>query len=568
MARHGVAITCIKQIEQALDEVYETMKNLSLRNKIVMIGVLLPLIFTLVLFVMYTKRSHHQAVESLVQKAQTVCASSHSIRQTSEKNWDLGILSRSALKEWADQGLTDRLVSSVPIATAWQAAQQQGQDNGFEFRVPKFQPRNPANKPNAMEAEVLTKFKNESLDRYYTVDKSNNTLHYFEPIRLTESCMACHGDPSQSATLWGNNQGLDPLGAPMENWKVGEIHGAFEVIQSLVPANAAIRSSLAQAGGVLAVGIMIIGLSFFFAVGHWVEKPILNATQMLREGAEQVSHGSSGVSAAAQLLADGATNQAATTEEISAAVQEMSSMTEQNAQNAQEAKRLADSAKTSAQAGDQSTQRMNEAIHDIQQSSSETAKIIKVIDEIAFQTNLLALNAAVEAARAGEAGKGFAVVAEEVRNLAMRSAEAARNTTSMIEESVQNAQKGVEITDQVTQSLTDIVTNIAKTTDLVNEIADASKEQADAVQHIHQSLNTMESTTQSNAASAEESSSAAAEMQHQAQKVNDIIEHLVEMIKGHKTGIKMTRQDDGLSLSDETYHKISKSRSQEHANVI
>ena len=97
--------------------------------------------------------------------------------------------------------------------------------------------------------------------------------------------------------------------------------------------------------------------------------------------------------------------------------------------------------------------RMQEAIDQIHKSSDETAKIIKVIDEIAFQTNLLALNAAVEAARAGEAGKGFAVVAEEVRNLAIRSAEASKSTSNLIEASVKNAQHGVTISNDVVQGL-------------------------------------------------------------------------------------------------------------------
>jgi methyl-accepting chemotaxis protein len=148
---------------------------------------------------------------------------------------------------------------------------------------------------------------------------------------------------------------------------------------------------------------------------------------------------------------------------------------------------------------------MAQAIGDIRKSSDETAKILKVIDEIAFQTNLLALNAAVEAARAGEAGKGFAVVAEEVRNLAMRSAEAAKNTAGLIEQSVSYARNGVAICGQVKTALDEIVAGIAKTTDLVGEIAAGSNEQAQGVGQISQAVSQMGNTTQQNASVAHSS---------------------------------------------------------------
>ncbi len=321
---------------------------------------------------------------------------------------------------------------------------------------------------------------------------------------------------------------------------------------------------------VLFLVCLSLGIAMAVMITLSIVKPIKRIIQSMTASSEQVAAASGQVSAASQSLAEGATEQAAGLEETSSSLEEMSSMTKQNADNAQQANTLAAEARKAANTGAEAMTRMSQAINDIQKSSDETAKIIKVIDEIAFQTNLLALNAAVEAARAGEAGKGFAVVAEEVRNLAMRSAEAAKNTASMIEESVKNANHGVDIASEVGKVLDEIVHGIGKTTDLVSEIAAASQEQAQGIDQVNTAVSQMDKVTQQNAANAEESASASEELSSQAESMNDIVGELIALVGGgtsktasQPTG-KPTRRSapkqskaHPLSPSDKTWHKIA-----------
>ena len=248
-----------------------------------------------------------------------------------------------------------------------------------------------------------------------------------------------------------------------------------------------------------------------------------NAMSQVNSSSQQVGNASQQISAGAQTLAEGASSQASSIEEISASLEEMSSMVKQNADNASHATQLAKQAMQSSSKGSEAMERMGQAINKIKDSSDETAKIVKTIDEIAFQTNLLALNAAVEAARAGDAGKGFAVVAEEVRSLAQRSAEAAKNTAALIEEAVINAQGGVQITEEVRGALGEIVDGSTKVSDLITEIAAASNEQAEGISQVTEAVTCMDKVTQDNSANSEESAAAAAELNTQVGQLNQII---------------------------------------------
>jgi methyl-accepting chemotaxis protein len=362
---------------------------------------------------------------------------------------------------------------------------------------------------------------------------------------------------------------VESLNASMEKEALLGTLNAYIPMQSVL--RLARNNALAGIGTLAGIMTALIAVIYFF-LSRYVVKPIHGITQSLSLGASEVTHAASQVGGASQSLAQAASEQAAGFEETSSSLEEMASMTKQNADDAEQANVLVAEARKAADTGAQSMGRMNAAILDIQKSSDETAKIIKVIDEIAFQTNLLALNAAVEAARAGEAGKGFAVVAEEVRNLAMRSAGAAKDTAKMIEESVKNARHGVDIAGEVGRVLDDIVQGVGKTTDLIGGIASASRQQAQGIDQLNTAIARMDKVTQQNAANAEESAGAAEELNAQAGTMDRIIGQLISLVGGTsgdngapKTERPTTRRE--LSHSDRAFHQITEDRTADAREV-
>ena len=247
-----------------------------------------------------------------------------------------------------------------------------------------------------------------------------------------------------------------------------------------------------------------------------------NATTSIQAASEQMTSGS-------QALAASSSEQAASLEEVSSSLQEMASMVEHSLTTTQDADIAGKTAQELALEGGEAMRRMREAMDEIRNTSVETAKIIKTIDEIAFQTNLLALNAAVEAARAGDAGKGFAVVAEEVRNLAKRSAEAAGNTNELIESSQMKSGMGVSVAEDVEASFTAITDAVNKVSGLIQESTTASHQQSESITQINLAMRQMDSMTQNNAASAEESAATSEELSAQTFQLAGVIEQVTTL---------------------------------------
>jgi len=207
------------------------------------------------------------------------------------------------------------------------------------------------------------------------------------------------------------------------------------------------------------------------------------------------------------VLNESATNQAASLEEIAASVTEISENIQHTSQKAQDMFALSSNTKVSSNEGKQLAIKTVTSMDEINDKVQTINESIAVIDQIAFQTNILSLNAAVEAATAGEAGKGFAVVAQEVRNLASRSADAAKEIKELVESATIQAKNGKEISSVMIKGFEELENKIDETNSLINDVADAAKEQTLGMNQISDTINNLDQFTQGNASVADKTNS-------------------------------------------------------------
>ncbi|MBU2515660.1 methyl-accepting chemotaxis protein [bacterium] len=509
----------------------------SLINKFLSVGILILIAFGMGRFFLNAYNDKQSAIDKNVEKARAICLTAESVRQEMEDKWSQGLFSLEQMKRYMKANDRERMLSAIPVVSAWRAAMRKAEQGGYEFRVPKFDPRNEANTPDfglnyAIEGPALKKMNEENLSEYYVMDENINAIRYFLPVRLTEVCMNCHGDPARSKEIWGLPDGKDPTGGIMENWKVGEIHGAFEVIQSMDKADADFRTKILHTFVSMIIAILIS--AFIFAiVSRSISKPIIkgvefattmsegdltktldikqkdevgklanamnlmvtNLSKMLKElaggvhtlsssstdlteisrqmssGAEQTSMKASTVAAAAEEMSSNMTAVAAAVEQTSTNVGMVTSAAEAMSATINEIAQNSEKALSITEKAVIQSKSASVKVNELGEAASEIGEVTETITEISEKTDLLALNATIEAARAGDAGKGFAVVAAEIKELARQASDA----TLKIKKKIQGIQSS---TASTIGEISQITTVIDSVNDIVATIATAVEEQS------------------------------------------------------------------------------------------
>jgi methyl-accepting chemotaxis protein len=492
-------------------------RDISIKWKVLLLALAGPLFIALVMAWQRTGDIRTSAEKTVIDKSKAIVLMAEATRNEMARKLELGVIKPF------DQIEASKVIEAVPVVTAMHTAAINAEKSGYTFRVPKVSPRNPKNEPTPFELEILNEISAKNLEEKIVITKDE--IRYFKPIKLTKECLFCHGDPKGQ---------VDPTGGKLEGWKVGEIHGAFEIISSMEAVNKEIfnttisitlwtlgillvcsavswllldrgvirpikysSAEIKKVAGRDLTGTIVVNSNDEFGVMGADLQNMKNQLQEVIKGiavsADTLDEKSGELSSSAAQLASGSNEMNARSMSVATAAEEMSSNMSSVAAATEEAstnialvakatkgmaQTITEIAKNTENAQRITANAVSEAmsasakVDELGVAASKIGKVTETITEISEQTNLLALNATIEAARAGEAGKGFAVVANEIKELARQTAGATAEIKTQIE--------GIQ------GSTSETVDRIGKITSVINEVNETVSEIVRAVEEQNQ----------------------------------------------------------------------------------
>jgi len=439
-------------------------RNLSLKWKILIVALAGPVIVAAIMAWQRVDDIRTGAEEAILQKSRAVVLMAEATRNEMGRKLEIGLMRP------LDELPKDKIMDAVPVVTAMRMAAQNAAQAGYEFRVPKVQPRNPANTPTPLELSAMQEMERGNLTE--KVIRTPDKIYYFRPIKLTKDCLFCHGDPAGTP---------DVVGGTKEGWRAGETHGAFVVISSLEKAHEQVmQARMAVAGWTVLV------LALLFAV-IWVilNRGIIGPLLRIRQFAGQVAGGALDARAEGDYTSE--------LGEVKGAIETMVGNLKQKMQEADQRRADADAhaarAETALAEAREQEARVNDLLQRMTTVAGEASTIAQQVslaaEALSAQVEQVSAGAEQQSARAGETATAMeemnATVLEVARSSgsSAQSADEARSKAQEGERVVSGAVEAISQVHEQAQALQGEMTTLGKQAEDIGRIMDVISDIAD-----------------------------------------------------------------------------------------